>query len=101
MGINQGECWQILLDKPLLEITSHKSKCREMKIAQVFKEYYESLYQLKRKSTSVNAQNKWEAAREYIKETEMPKLTEEIARECDVPITIEEFYEGIKITENG
>lgn len=70
-------------------------------IAQGFKEYYESLYQLERKPSPENAKKKWEAARDYIKETGMPRLTEEIARELDAPITTEAVMGGSKTFETG
>lgn len=71
------------------------------KIAQTFKEYYENLYQLKKKSNPINVQKKWEAVREYIEETEMPKLTEEAARELDAPISTEEFIATLKSLNVG
>lgn len=38
---------------------------------------------------------------EYIRETEMPRLSEEIIRELDIPISIDEFLKALKLLKVG
>lgn len=75
------------------------SSSKEM--AQIFKEYYEGLYQLEGQLSPEKSKSKLELAREYLQTSGMPKLTEETAQELDVPITVEEFKRALNLLKLG
>lgn len=45
--------------------------------------------------------SRWEAAREYILSSGMPKVPDEIAKDLDAPITVEEFLGALKSFKSG
>lgn len=70
-------------------------------IAQTFRDYYVSPYQLGGPSSSSMSYSRWEAAREYFPASGMPTVPDEIARDLDVPITVDEFLGALKSLKSG
>ena len=70
-------------------------------MAEVFRNYYVDLYQLKGEQESEKTGERERKIKEYIEKSEMPKLSEEIGRSLENPITAEEVKNTLKQLKPG
>lgn len=70
-------------------------------IAEAFRNFYSSLYDLSSPNTSVLEGEHDEAMSEYISSSQMPHLPAELAELLDAPLMVEEVQRAIKCTKTG
>lgn len=107
LGTNQVGCWQrpsrTPQHNPICQVSKHrrvKWRIRHRRLHRLS----ENIMRVFTSWTGISPHRGVEInerAKEYLHNSEMPRLTEEVARELDVPISIEEFKKVINLLKVG
>ena len=82
---------------PFIDSDSGKRKYISREIAEVFREYYVSLYNLPTNLSTEQMAQKRQLVREYISSSGLPSISEDAAELINAPISSEEYMRAIKM----